>query len=280
VRPREGDRVDIYVFAYGHDYQAALDAFYAVSGRPPVLPRWALGNWWSRYHRYSADDYLALLDRFDGEGVPFSVAVIDMDWHRVDSVPPQYGSGWTGYTWERSLFPDPEGFLADLHRRGLRVTLNVHPADGVRAFEDAYPAMAEAVGRDPGDDAPVAFDITDRAFLEAYLDVLHHGLEAQGVDFWWLDWQQGQYSRIAGIDPLWMLNHFHFLDSGRGDRRPLTFSRYAGPGSHRSGRLLGRHAHLVGVARIPARVHRDRIEHRLRLVEPRHRRPHLRRPRR
>ena len=233
VRPREGDRVDIYVFAYGHDYQAALDAFYAVSGRPPVLPRWALGNWWSRYHRYSADDYLALLDRFDGEGVPFSVAVIDMDWHRVDSVPPQYGSGWTGYTWERSLFPDPEGFLADLHRRGLRVTLNVHPADGVRAFEDAYPAMAEAVGRDPGDDAPVAFDITDRAFLEAYLDVLHHGLEAQGVDFWWLDWQQGQYSRIAGIDPLWMLNHFHFLASGRGDRRPLTFSRYAGPGSHR-----------------------------------------------
>ena len=36
-----------------------------------------------------------------------------------------------------------------------------------------------------------------------------------------------------GIDPLWMLNHFHFLDSGREGRRPLTFSRYAGPGSHR-----------------------------------------------
>jgi alpha-glucosidase (family GH31 glycosyl hydrolase) len=233
VSPREGDRVDTYVFAYGHDYQAALDAFYAVSGLPPVLPRWALGNWWSRYHRYSADEYVALMDRFDDEGVPFSVAVIDMDWHRVDSVPPHHGSGWTGYSWERSLFPDPEAFLADLHRRGLRVTLNVHPADGVRAFEDGYPAVAEALGRDPGDEEPIAFDITDRAFLEAYFDVLHHRLEDQGVDFWWLDWQQGQYSRIAGIDPLWMLNHFHFLDSGRGDRRALTFSRYAGPGSHR-----------------------------------------------
>ena len=30
-----------------------------------------------------------------------------------------------------------------------------------------------------------------------------------------------------------MLNHFHYLDSGRDGRRPLTFSRYAGPGSHR-----------------------------------------------
>ncbi|WP_051324812.1 glycoside hydrolase family 31 protein [Candidatus Solirubrobacter pratensis] len=233
VSPRDGGRIDIYVFAYGHDYAAALEAFYAVSGRPPVLPRWTLGNWWSRYHRYSADAYLALMDRFAAEGVPLSVAVLDMDWHRVDSVPEAYGSGWTGYSWERSLFPDPEGFLAELHRRGLRVTLNVHPADGVRPYEDAYPAMARALRRDPESDVPIAFDITDRAFLDAYLKVVHHPLEAQGVDFWWLDWQQGTYSRVQGVDPLWMLNHFHFLDSGREGRRPLTFSRYAGPGSHR-----------------------------------------------
>ena len=233
VRPREGGGIDVYVFAYGHDYAGALHAFYAVSGRTPVLPRWALGNWWSRYHPYSADAYLELLDRFEAEGLPFSVAVLDMDWHRVDSVPDRYGSGWTGYSWERELFPDPEGFLAELHRRGLRVTLNVHPADGVRAFEDAYPGMAEALGRDPESDEPIAFDITDRAFLDAYLELVHHPLEEQGVDFWWLDWQQGQYSRVEGIDPLWMLNHFHYLDSGREGRRPLTFSRYAGPGSHR-----------------------------------------------
>ena len=233
VSPRDGGGTDIYVFSYGNDYADALRAFYAVSGRTPVLPRWALGNWWSRYHAYSADSYLELLDRFEAEELPFSVAVLDMDWHRVASVPDRYGSGWTGYSWERELFPDPEGFLAELHRRGLRVTLNVHPADGVRGFEDAYPRMAEALGRDPESDEPIAFDITDRAFLDAYLELVHHPLEAQGVDFWWLDWQQGQYSRIEGIDPLWMLNHFHYLDSGREGRRPLTFSRYAGPGSHR-----------------------------------------------
>ena len=233
VSPRRERATDVYVFAYAHDYAAALEAFHAVSGKPPVLPRWTLGNWWSRYHRYSADSYLELLDRFDAEGLPFSVAVLDMDWHRVDSVPDRFGSGWTGYSWERTLFPDPEAFLAELHRRGLRVTLNVHPADGVRAFEDAYPAMVEALGRDGANEEPIAFDITDRDFLDAYLDVLHHPLEEQGVDFWWLDWQQGSYSRIRGIDPLWMLNHFHFLDSGRDGRRPLTFSRYAGPGSHR-----------------------------------------------
>jgi hypothetical protein len=89
------------------------------------------------------------------------------------------------------------------------------------------------MGIDPASERPIAFDVTDPEFLQAYFDILHRPLEEQGVDFWWLDWQQGPHSRIAGIDPLWMLNHFHFLDSARDGRRPLTFSRYAGPGSHR-----------------------------------------------
>ena len=141
VAPRDGSRTDLYVFAYGHDYRAAVQALYAVSGPTPVLPRFALGNWWSRFHRYTADSYAALLDRFAAEDIPFSVAVLDMDWHVTD-VDPSLGSGWTGYTWNRDLFPDPAAFIASLHERGLRLTLNVHPADGVRAHEDAYPAMA------------------------------------------------------------------------------------------------------------------------------------------
>jgi alpha-glucosidase (family GH31 glycosyl hydrolase) len=233
--PRAPGGRDLYVFAYGRDYPAAVHALYELSGHPPVLPRWALGNWWSRYHPYTADEYLGLFDRFDAEGLPFSVAVIDMDWHRVDSVPPQYGTGWTGYSWERSLIPDPPAFLEELHRRSLRTTLNLHPADGVRPFEDAYPQMARAVGVDPESHQTIPFDPADRAFLDAYFRVLHHPLEDQGVDFWWIDWQQGTTSSVPGIDPLWLLNHFHFLDSGREGRRPMVFSRYAGPGSHRYG---------------------------------------------
>ncbi|MCL3859768.1 glycoside hydrolase family 31 protein [Actinotalea sp. K2] len=225
-------RTDLYVFAYGHDHQAALEAFYAVSGPTPVLPRYALGNWWSRYHRYTTESYTELITRFRDEGIPFSVSVVDMDWHLVD-VDPAHGSGWTGYTWNRDLFPDPEAFLAWLHDNGLRVTLNVHPADGVRAYEEAYPTMTAALGRDGSSGDPIAFDVTDREFLTAYFEVLHRGLEEQGVDFWWLDWQSGPHSRVAGIDPLWMLNHFHYLDNARDGRRALTFSRYAGPGSHR-----------------------------------------------
>lgn len=226
-----GERTDLYLFVHGRDHLAALRALYAVSGPTPLLPRWALGNWWSRFHRYTTASYQELMDRFRAEGIPFSVAVIDMDWHLTD-VDPRYGSGWTGYTWNRDLFPDPPAFLSWLHDNGQRVTLNVHPADGIRAFEEAYPAVAAALGRDTAHGDPIAFDATDPDFLRAYLD-LHRTLEADGVDFWWVDWQQGTHSRVVGIDPLWVLNHVHYLDSCRDSRPGLTFSRYAGPGSHR-----------------------------------------------
>lgn len=232
VEKRKSQEEDLYFWGYGNDYLACIQDFYRLCGTTPMVPRYALGNWWSRYHRYTQESYQELIERFAREKIPFSVAVIDMDWHLVD-VGEEYGSGWTGYTWNRELFPDPKAFLAWLHDRGMHVTLNVHPADGVRAYEEAYERMAGALGVDPESGLPIAFDVADEKFMEAYFEYLHHPLEEEGVDFWWIDWQQGGVSRLEGMDPLWMLNHYHFLDNARDGKRPMTFSRYAGPGSHR-----------------------------------------------
>jgi alpha-glucosidase (family GH31 glycosyl hydrolase) len=236
VASRVEGRKDGYIFAYGRDYKAAMKDFYRLSGRQPILPRWALGNWWSRYHAYDADEYLGLMDRFKKEGIPIAVGVVDMDWHRVEDVPRKYGSGWTGYSWNRDLFPDPEGFLKEIHKRGLKVALNDHPADGVRAYEDQYQEVAKYLDFDTSHEDPIRFDCTDRSYIDAYLDVLWTNLEKQGVDFCWIDWQQGRESKIPNIDPLWVLNHYHYLTSKRSISNlgePMTFSRFAGPGSHR-----------------------------------------------
>ena len=144
---------------------------------------------------------MELMNRFREEKVPFSVAVIDMDWHLVD-IDPKYGSGWTGYTWNRDFFPDPERFLSWLHERGMHVTLNVHPADGVQAHEEIYPKIAEVMGVDAEAEEPVRFDIGNPKFLEAYFTYLHHPHEKEGVDFWWIDWQQGTSSGVEAGSPL------------------------------------------------------------------------------
>ena len=234
-RPGPG-RVDGYLFAYGHDFKAAVRALYALSGSQPRVPRWMLGNWWSRYYAYSADEYLGLMDRFQTEGVPLSVAVVDMDWHWVheERVRATGKSGWTGYSWNTVLFPDPEAFMKSLYDRGLKITMNDHPADGVAAYEDMYEDMAKAVGQDTGNRDPVDFDATSRKYMDAYFDIVQRQLQKNGMDFVWTDWQSGPYSKIPGIDPLWVLNHYTFLDNKvKNPHEPVLFSRFAGPGSHR-----------------------------------------------
>ena len=234
LQPRETfpEKRDLYFFGYAQDYLSAITDYQRISGKPGLLPRWALGNWWSRYWAYSDQELLDLMDTFKEQQIPLSVCIVDMDWHITNTG--NSCSGWTGYTWNRKLFPNPTEFIEELHKRDLKTALNLHPAEGIHPHEDAYPAMASALGQDPSEGKPIAFDIADRTFTEVYFKILHHPLEDQGVDFWWMDWQQGTQSGTDGLDPLFWLNHLHYYDLGRTlQKRPFIFSRWPGLGGHR-----------------------------------------------
>jgi hypothetical protein len=224
--------LDLYFFGYGHAYQDCLRDFTRISGQVPLIPRWALGNWWSRYWEYTQDELTDLMREFKTRSVPLSVCIVDMDWHITQTG--NTASGWTGYTWNPELFPDPKAFLDTLHNLGLKTALNLHPAEGVHPHEAMYPEMARRIGIDPQTQEPVPFDLADLKFTQAYFELLHHPNEALGVDFWWLDWQQGTLTKLPGLDPLWWLNHLHAYDRGRTpSRRRFIFSRWGGLGNHR-----------------------------------------------
>ena len=253
VEVRTPDTVDCYFFGYGYAYRDAVRDFYRLTGAPPLLPAHALGNWWSRYHKYTQQEYQDLIKRFEAEEIPFSVSVVDMDWH-ITEIPeelkdpdPRLSDGWTGYSWNKELFPDYKAFLRFLHDHNLKTALNLHPASGVCCHEDMYEEMAQACGVDPATRQHIPLDILSPAFMEKYFDILHHPYEEAGVDFWWMDWQQGtdywwihepntdshMQDEREVLDPLWMLNHLHIADIQRSGKRALFFSRYSGPGSHR-----------------------------------------------
>ena len=232
-----GDRLDWYFFGYGHTYRKALGDFVQVAGRIPLPPRYAFGTWWSRYWAYSDQELNELVQGYRSRNIPLDVFVIDMDWHLAFQGNEQdqsgHRKGWSGYTWNRNLFPQPEMFLKGLHDEGLKVTLNMHPASGVQPFEEAYPEMAKAMGQDPKEQKYVPFKITDRRYVDNYFKILHHPLEKQGVDFWWLDWQQEPDTAVPGVNPTFWLNYLHFTDQEREGKRPLLFHRWGGLGNHR-----------------------------------------------
>ena len=253
IIPRKAQGEDLYWFAYGRRYIEAVQDYFRLTGFPPLIPRFALGNWWSRYKAYTAEEYKNLMQRFINEKIPITVATIDMDWHWVDVVDrfgresrdqrtgrsPQElffnlsSPGWTGYSWNTELFPHPQEFLQWLKDKNLKVTMNLHPASGCKFFEDAYRDFAEYMEIDPDTKQQIGFDITDEKFIHGYFTYLHHPHEDAGVDFWWIDWQQGKKTKVPGLDPLWALNHYHSCDIARDGRRPLILSRFAGAGSHR-----------------------------------------------
>ncbi len=224
-RKSEVDNRDIYFLGYGHDYQACLREFCLVSGPVPLIPRWILGNWWSRYWAYSQQELISLMHEFQAHQIPLGVCITDMDWHL---------EGWTGYTWNRILFPDPPGYMKYLHNLGLHTALNLHPALGIWAHEEKYPEMARAMGIAPETKQAVRFEIENPDFVNAYFEILHHPMEAEGVDFWWMDWQQGNPFTLPGLNLLWWINHLHFYDLSRENiKRPFVFSRWGGLGNHR-----------------------------------------------
>src|SRR3954469_687800 len=241
VQRPAGERQDWYFFGYGHNYKQALSDFTKVAGRIPLPPRFAFGTWWSRYWAYSDQEFADLVRGFRENDVPLDVLVIDMDWHLTfrqnwftqEMDQSGHRLGWSGYTWNKLLFPDPDAFLKNIRAQGLKATLNLHPASGVQPWEDAYAEMATRMGIDPATKKYVAFDITDKKFAANYMDLLHHPLEKRGIDFWWLDWQQEQKTNTAGVNPTWWLNYVHFSDQEREGKRPLLFHRWGGLGNHR-----------------------------------------------
>jgi alpha-glucosidase (family GH31 glycosyl hydrolase) len=237
-----GKYTDWYFFGYGHDYRKALGDYVRVAGRIPLPPRFAFGVWWSRYWAYSDQELDELVRGFHENDTPLDVLVIDMDWHISQEQLKAMGEkdrsgyqlGWTGYTWNKDLFPDPDAFLKKIHEEGLKTTMNLHPASGIQPWEQAYPAMARAMGIDPATKKYVPFDPTDKTWATNYLNLVLHPLEKQGIDFWWLDWQQQpMMTKLPGVANTWWLNYVHFTDQQREGKRPLLFHRWGGLGNHR-----------------------------------------------
>ena len=232
VKEREAKECqDWYFMAYGHDYKAALKDFTVFAGKMPLPPRFTFGYWWSRYWAYTDKEMRTLVDKFHAYDIPLDVLVVDMDWHYTDAG----RGGWTGWTWNRSLFPNPKKFMQYLKGEGLKVTLNLHPAEGFDHWEECYPTLAQSLGKDPEGKKRIEWINSDKEFMSNMFKHVMHPMQEEGVDFWWLDWQQHVYdTELTKLHNTWWINYCYFSDMERhGDKRPLLYHRWGGLGNHR-----------------------------------------------
>lgn len=272
IKNRSDDHlVDLYFFAYGSDYKAALRDLSAACGKMELVRKCVMGSWYSRWWKYSAEEFISLCEEYDKNDFPLDIMVMDMDWHYQDWGHNEgepyalygYGHagenlGWTGYTWNRTLIPNPDELLGELKTRGLKVVLNDHPADGLRDHDEHYPEFIREL-EDKGYTEKVPlneelqskrekenldrniknfrFDAGDKDYMDAFFRHALHPIEKQGVEFWWLDWQQDRlYPTVNGIKDtphLSWLNCIYYEHSKREGKRGASFSRWGGIGDHK-----------------------------------------------
>ncbi|MBD3391290.1 MAG: DUF5110 domain-containing protein [Chitinivibrionales bacterium] len=243
------DYRDWYLFLYGSDYHRALADYRTVFGPTPLPPRYSLGLWYSPSwpDTFSEETIREAVEGFERLGIPLDVIVIDFLWHL---------RAWSGWDWDPERIPDPDSLLAWLRSKRIAMTLSTHP-DKVPEADSRFADFLNAAGIDSSSTSPATrsgehvdlefsrkkpkddaffrgFSVANARHAAALLDILHKPVQAQGVDFWWID-GSCPVEKDASVDQQFLTNHIfrQYAERSAPQKRPMLFTRAGGIGSHR-----------------------------------------------
>jgi len=116
-----GGRKTYQVIA-GDDWAQLMDETTRLTGRQPLPPRWAFGNFASRFGYHTESQARAVVDQFIADGIPLDAIVFDLYWFGK-TVKGTMGN----LAWDRDSFPHPEAMMADFNRKGVKTVVITEP---------------------------------------------------------------------------------------------------------------------------------------------------------
>ncbi len=224
---REGDTIDIYVFMYHKNFKKCLESYFSLTGAPALLPRYALGNWWSKNDVYNDQTLRTLVDKFENKNIPLSVIVLNHDWHirKYDKIT----NIQSGFTFNQEYFKSPVNMIRFLHSKGIRVGLSVNPLEGFYPFETNFQEISKYL--QPNQSNHIPFNVFEPKVLDVYFKLLIHYLDAIHVDFYAINIENEKKDNVT---EKFYLNHYHFYDMKRNyKRRPMILSENTNIAPHR-----------------------------------------------
>lgn len=239
----EGQHLQYYVI-YGPSPAEILDKLTALTGRPARVPAWSYGLWLSTSFTtdYDEQTVTGFIDGMAERDIPLSVFHFDCFWMR------QFH--WCDFVWDPATFPDPEGMLARLRAKGLKISAWINPYIAQRShlFAEAR-ELGYLVTTPQGDvwqwdmwQAGMALvDFTNPDAAAWYQSKLKVLLD-QGVDCFKTDFGERIPTDVVwhdGSDPQAMHNYyahlynkcvFDLLVAERGEGEAVLFARAATAG--------------------------------------------------
>lgn len=106
-----------YILIYGPKYKDILETYTSLTGRPPLLPRWAFGLWLTSYPQTDQAELLTYLKKHRELKIPLDAVILDYHWEER----------FHNLKWRKSLFPDPQNMIRELKELGIHLGLILTP---------------------------------------------------------------------------------------------------------------------------------------------------------
>jgi oligosaccharide 4-alpha-D-glucosyltransferase len=111
-----------YLVIAGDSYPALIENYTDVTGKQPLPPRWAFGNYASRFGYHTEKETRDVVDRFKRADIPLDAIILDIYWFGPDI------KGHMGnLDWDRNAWPTPEKMISDFSEQGVQTIAITEP---------------------------------------------------------------------------------------------------------------------------------------------------------
>ena len=208
------NHVDVYLFMYGKDFGLCLNDFFKLTCNPPLIPRYALGNWWSRDIGYNENEVYELIEKFRRNNIPLSIFLLDNEWNRGSSNYPEIK---VGYTFNSDLFPNTRDFINRLHINDIKLGVKINPKYGFIPTEKYYDTTLGY--KKSMENGIIPFNPNSMQDIDIFLKLYINPLKNEGVDLIWNDYDE--YDKKN----LYLLNYYLLKNNTDSENRNLVLSR-------------------------------------------------------
>ena len=111
-----------YQVIVGDSWMDLISNYTTLTGKQPLPPRWAFGNFSSRFGYHSQEEVEKTIKKFEENKIPVDAIILDLYW---------FGKKIQGtmgnLDWDKDTFPNPDKMIADLNAKGIKTILITEP---------------------------------------------------------------------------------------------------------------------------------------------------------
>jgi len=196
-----GNAID-YWFIRGNNMDDVIGSYRMLTGKAPIMPRWALGYWQSRERYRSQDELLGVVKEYRKRNIPLDNIVLDWSYWPVDS--------WGSHEFDPKFFPDPSGMVESVHKLNAKIMISVWPkfyytTDHYKEFDNRGWMYRQAVNDSVRDWIGKGYigsfyDPYSQGARDLFWEQMREHLFTKGFDAWWMDASEPDILSNASIE--------------------------------------------------------------------------------